>query len=155
MLTGSPTLSPPRGFRAIFLDRSPHHRGARRMTCQPGYPFGMVGTSSQQGQLFSKRRHCGPPSGVNPVKSGQSEHARAVLALSARAKGSTCFLVQTPAKDELGWEVDPSAWNRFSPYKRGLIKTIKLYCRDKSVCYGESCFPACFRLSRTAGGIAA
>ena len=39
MLTGSTTLSPPRGFRAIFLDRSPHHLGARRMTCLAGLSF--------------------------------------------------------------------------------------------------------------------
>ena len=39
MLTGSTTLSPPRSFRAIFLDRSPHHLGARRMTCLAGLSF--------------------------------------------------------------------------------------------------------------------
>ena len=51
----------------------------------------------------------------------------AIRACASRAsafgsgKGVILFLVQTPAKDELGWEVDPSAWDRFSPYKRGLI----------------------------------
>ena len=144
ILTGSTTLSPPRGFRAIFLDRFPHHLGARRMTCLAGLSFWDGRDILIAGPTFLQKKTLWLALRRQPVASNRAIRACASRAsASGSGKGVILFPAQTPAKDELGWDVDPSAWDRFSPYKRGLIKTIKLKlcCQDESVCYGESRFP--------------
>ena len=69
-------------------------------------------------------------------------------------KGVNVFLVKKAAKDEHGREFDPSPRDRFSPYKRGLIKTIKLCCHDKRVCSPRRS-PRPFLFESNGGGIAA